>query len=510
MNFSLKKYTIPLFVFITGSCVLVIEIVAVRILSPYFGNTIFTFSSVISVVLAALSLGYYVGGRLSDKYPKESLFYHIITASGVAVIVLHLLGIVFLSEFGYVLSITQGPIISSFLLFFIQSFLLGLLSPFAVKLQKLRAEEMGIGTVAGQIFFWSTLGSIVGSLGAGFVLIPNFGVDKIILGIGFLLIILGLFGSLSISGLKKFFIIAVIFSILLVFVSKFSLAYEHVLYHTDSLYQKIVIYDGLYGNRPTRFLMQDKNPSAAAFIDSDELVYEYTKYYAIYELFHPNAKEALAIGGGAYSIPKAMLAESSSMNVDVAEIDPLLFELGKKYFNVNENPRLHNFAQDGRRFLHDVDKKYDVIFSDAYASFFSTPEHLTTREFFEMAKEKLNDKGVFIANVVGSLPHRQAGLSQKPNTFVLSEMKTFKSVFENSYFFAVTSPNVETPQNLIFVGYNSEKKIDFKNVKLPGTEIKLSEKMIDISTLDFSNQILLTDNYAPVDYLISKEFKNLQ
>ena len=102
---------------------LVVEITAIRILSPYFGNTIFTVSSVISVVLAALSLGYYTGGKIADKYPKESLFYNIITASGFAVIFLHLFGLIFLSTLGYKLPIIQGPIISSVLLFFLQSFL---------------------------------------------------------------------------------------------------------------------------------------------------------------------------------------------------------------------------------------------------------------------------------------------------------------------------------------------------------------------------------------------------
>jgi spermidine synthase len=528
MNIFLKRIEIPAVVFITGACVLIIEIVAIRILSPYFGNTIFTVSSVISVVLAALSAGYYLGGKLADNRPEEALFYHIITGSGVAVIILYLIGVVFLSRYGYEFSIIEGPVISSIILFFPQSFLLGLLSPFAVKLQKLRVEELGIGTVSGQIFFWSTLGSIMGSLVAGFVLIPNFGIDKIMLGIGFLLLALGFFGGLAVTLWQKLILIVTVLGASLVSISYFSLSYENMIYHTDSLYQKIVIYDGLHNNRPARFLMQDKSPSAAMFIDSNELAYEYTKYYAIYQLLNPAAKNMLAIGGGAYSVPKALLGDSPEIIVDVAEIDPLLFDLGKKYFKVEDSsadkagssvdearsPRLKNFTQDGRRFLRDANKNYDVIFSDAYSSFFSTPEHLTTKEFFELAKQKLSNSGVFIANVVGSLPAGKEGLpADNQTSFVLSEIKTFQSVFDNSYIFAVTSPNLTTSQNFIFIGYNSNKKVDFsspeiiknKNPILSG----LAGKLIDASKIDLSKQILLTDNYAPVDYLISKEFKNL-
>src|SRR3989344_1494140 len=209
MKEFLKKFAVPLSVFITGACVLIIEIVAIRILSPYFGNTIYTVSGVITVVLLALSLGYYFGGKLADKYPEEKNFYGIIMLSGASVILLHLFSMIFLPVFGYKLPLIQGPIISSIILFFFQSFLLGMLSPFAIKLQKLRLENLGVGSASGQIFFWSTLGSIFGSLSSGFFLIPNFGVDRIMIGIGLLLIILGVSGMLKIT-LKRKVVLTVI------------------------------------------------------------------------------------------------------------------------------------------------------------------------------------------------------------------------------------------------------------------------------------------------------------
>ena len=83
-------------VFITGSCVLIIEILAIRLLSPYYGNTIYTTSSVLGIVLAALSLGYYFGGKLADNRPSHSLFYGIIFASGILTVLTHVLGNAFL------------------------------------------------------------------------------------------------------------------------------------------------------------------------------------------------------------------------------------------------------------------------------------------------------------------------------------------------------------------------------------------------------------------------------
>ena len=123
-----------------------------------------------------------------------------------------------------------------------------------------------------------------------------------------------------------------------------------------------------------------------------------------------------------------------------------------------------------------------------------------------MAKEKLSDNGVFIANVVGSLP-------QKPASFALSEIKTFKSVFNNSYFFAVNSKDSPKLQNLIFVGYNGSDIINFNDEKIKDNKnyviSGLAEKQINLDRFDFTKYPLLTDNFAPVDYLISKEFKNI-
>jgi spermidine synthase len=507
MNTFLKHHSIPFLVFTTGACVLVIEITATRILAPYFGNTIFAVSSVISVVLLALSMGYYVGGRMADRYPTEKVFFSIIVLSGFFVVFLHILGIVFLSSLGYSLPLVQGPIIASVMLFFAQNFLLGMLSPFAIKIQSMRQEAVGIGRVSGQIFFWSTLGSIFGSLAAGFFLIPHFGINTIMLSIGVLLITIGLSCLAKVSLWLRIWLAVVLCIVGMIFIQLCSFVIHSsslasLVYIRDGLYQRVTIFEGLHQNMPARFLMLDRDSSAATFINSDDLAYEYTKYYALYHIFNPNIKEALMIGGGGYSVPKALLQDLPQVAIDVAEIEPSLFSLGQQYFNVQSDPRLHNVVEDGRRLLHDSPKYYDMIFSDAYASMYSTPSHLATQEFFKLAKSKLTDNGMFMANVIGSL-------APKKDSLALSEIATFKSVFPNSYFFAVNDPGYLGLQNIIFVGYNSAKTVDFgvEGIKSDRNPIisRLAEKQINLGTLDLSLYPILTDDYVPIDYLISKE-----
>lgn len=502
----LKKHLLPFIVFITGACVLIIEIVAMRLLSPYFGNTIFTVSSVISVILAALSIGYYMGGKWADRNPSWQLFFQIILYSGLILLFIYYLGILALPFLSAAFSIVYGPLVSALFLFFLPAFLLGTLSPYAVKLQSLQLTEEGIGTIAGSIFFWSTLGSILGSLLAGFYLIPNFGIDKIFIGVGIVLFALGFLPLLMIKKKNSRMVFDFLaFAVMMILIPlAIQVTSGKVLLKKDGLYEKITIYDGNYEGRSTRFFQQDRSSSGAMFLDTQDpkdLVYEYTKYYALYKIFTPSVQQALVIGGGAYSIPKALLTSLPNATVDVVEIEPLLHQLAQQYFFLKEDPRLKVHIEDGRRFLQSSNKKYDLIFSDVYYSLFSIPSHFTTQEFFTLAKNKLNPNGIFIANLIGDLkPER--------TSFILSELKTFQSIFPNSYFFAVRSPLEIGPQNLIFVGYNSDQRVDFsadfiKNNPDPLIR-NLSQKRFDPASLDLSSYPLLTDNYSPVEYLTGK------
>ncbi len=281
------------------------------------------------------------------------------------------------------------------------------------------------------------------------------------------------------------------------------------LYSRDGIYEKITIYDGIYGGRPARFFQQDRSSSGASsgamFLDSSDptdLVYDYTKYYSLYKVFTPRVEKALVIGGGAYSVPKALLRELPSVNIDIAEIEPSLFGLAKQYFELPETQRLHNHAQDGRRLLRDSDQKYDLIFSDVFYSFFAVPPHFTTKEFFAIAKDRLNPGGIMVVNMIGDL-------SRQPSSLIFAEIKTFQSIFPNCYFFAVDSPEKTYAQNIMLVGYNQDTKIDIDSPTITANKDPfirfLGYKAIDVShRFELSPYPVLTDNFAPVEYLTAQ------
>lgn len=501
-----KRAVLPATVAITGACVLVVEVVALRILAPFFGSTVYTVSSIISVILLALSCGYAIGGRLADKHPSHTWMFRIIFLGGVSVLLCYGIGSLTLPFLSDTFSLSTGALIASLGLFFTPSFLLGMLSPYAVVLQSRLLEHHNVGSASGTIFFWSTLGSIVGSLSTGFFLIPYIGVQAIMLGCGVVLCILGILPTFMKERWLSASVMVGAASVVIIFAwgASSALAFES-LYAEDGVYEYTRIYDGEYQGRPARFLQQEFNLSAARFLDSNDpldLPFPYTQYYRLYTLFVDDPEHVLAIGGGAYSVPQAIAAQEKNAEVDVVEVEPKLYPIIQEYFNLLDLPNLHNTVDDGRRFLNTTDTQYDVIFSDVYHSQFSIPAHFTTQEFFETAASHLTERGVFLANVLGKI-------APDNESFLFSEMHTFQTVFPHTAFIAVDDVRGTGFQNIIFVGWKSDVSLHAENeLILNSTDPRirsLPEHLIDTSTLRLEKHPVFTDNYAPVEYLMAKD-----
>jgi spermidine synthase len=497
------KFAILLSVTLTGMAVLIVEITATRMLAPFFGNSIFTISSVIGIVLAALGLGYYAGGTLSDRKPSEAWFFCLIVIAGFSVLLLQFLHAVLLPGIAYRLSLINGPLIVSLLMFFLPAMLLAMLSPFAITLLHARAAGAGVGNASGLVFFWSTLGSIAGSLGTGFVLIPNWGIGNIIIAVGAGLVLLGgvgLYATRAKPGILPLGLVLVALGCGIALRHFAAAEPGNVVFAADGLYERIVVRDMLYHGRSARILWQDANISGGVNLDDGSMAFDYTKYFDLYRLFTPELRTALAIGGGAYTVPGAILRDSPRAIVDVAEIDPTLHSLATRYFALSEDTRLRNHVIDGRRFLHDAAGGYDLIFADAYRSFISAPPQFTTREFFALAKSRLSANGVLIANYYGSL-------AADSRSMLYSVLRTMRSVFPQVYVIATVSPASEELQNFIFIGHNPAHPgrrtdlhwaaaLEFAYPMLKG--VAALELRAEDSEL--APYPLLTDDFAPVEY----------
>src|SRR3989344_4827636 len=495
-------------VFLTGAVVLIIEIVATRILSPFFGNTLYTISSVIGVILAALSCGYYLGGRRADQQPHLANIFRLILAGGASVLLIGVLQVFVIPLIANHLSLISGPLIISILLFFLPGLLLGTLSPYIIKVVTLAMPERGLGRIAGEVFFWGTVGSIAGSFLAGFYLIPIIGVRQIIVVIGLFLLGLGAVGLVATHPQRSSTpVVVTLLLTLAIALSWFLLGLRQrgIVYAADGVYQTITIFDSTLEGRPTRYLYQDHSLEGGVYLADSSVATPYAHYYALYQLFRPSIDRALVIGGGAYLIPRELLRHDPNVEVETVEIETSPGQLAEQYFALPMTTRHRKIIEEGRRYLQTATQQYDLIFSDAYHSHYSMPAHLTTREFMELAKSKLTPNGVFVANIAGSLKPLQP-------SFPLSAIRTFQTVFPNSYFFALESPRSTETQNIMLAGYRGNEQLDLNHPSIVNHDNSLIRALpaqsIAASELPLAEHAILTDNYAPVDYMAAQLLKD--
>jgi spermidine synthase len=514
MTLSLRKLFF-ITVFLTGAAVLIFEVTAVRALSPHFGTSIYVVSSVLTTILAALSLGYYFGGRLADKFPDIRLLYLIIGFSGLLMNLLYLLSLYFFPYANQLFPITYGPLVLSIFFYFTPAFLLGIDSPFVIKLLTKTGDDSHNGAVVGSVFFWSTVGSITGSLASGFLLIPFIGVKLTFVitatALSLFACIAYLYAYQETKDFTPRLTLLWIFSITIVSVTlatiiirslPVSAKISTLLHQSDGYYSQIEIRE----YRPSssevfRILHRDINNSSAIQLGTTTFAFVYPEYARAYRYLQEDTEDLLMIGGGAYTIPRTLLLEDPNLHIDVVEIEPSLYELAQQYFELPDSPRLQNFATDARTFIQTVDKEYDFIFVDAFQSGHFIPTHLSTTEFFGDIRDILSPDGVLVINLIG-IP------DQNDTTLIGSLIKTIRTSFPNFRLYAA-SEHTTRIRNITLVAKCDDQPfslpdtflIDLKN----GSTTPATELAITTERFFLDKQLVFTDDKAPVEMLVAKQ-----
>ena len=496
---SIKR--LYLIVFITGAVIMIMELVGSRILAPILGTSIFIWTSLIGIVLGSMSVGYYLGGRIADKNPSVKNLSAIIFISGLSMFAIIIIKDSVLA-FSLLFGVKNGAIVAAVILFALPSVMLGMVSPYAVRMAVKHIESSG--STVGNLYAVSTFGSIVGTFLAGFYLIPNIGSTNMLYGLSITLFVVS-----AISFYEKKIFMKMSFCFILFFaVALISNATDSNKYiaNEDSAYNHIAVYDTKYfDGEDVRIMAVENFFDSGMYLNSDELVFEYTKYYRLDSLFKEKIDKVVMFGGAAYSVPKDFIKRNKYGTIDVVEIDPRTTELAEKYFYLDlKNDRINIFHEDARIFINrnsvENKNKYDAIYNDAFSSSCSAPFHLTTKEVMDKIYNMLKPDGVYIANIVSSL-------NGKKSMFFRSEYKTIKEVFTNVYIFPVVSldkSELENTQNIIIIAVKGD--IDIKEILKK--EISEDEKeMLDhlwLDPININDVNVLTDDYAPVNYYASK------
>jgi len=476
---------------------MIYEIVGSRVLGPYLGTSIFIWTSLIGIILGSLSLGYWLGGILADRKPSFSALAWIILLAAVSIGLTTLVKETFLAHLPRLISgLKWQSVTASVFLFAPASIFLGMVSPYAVRL-KIKALQTS-GATVGRLYAISTVGSIAGTFAAGFYLIPAMGTTNILMTITVLLALVSV--SLFIPDKKAGNSIP---SIMLIFITGYFYFANHSIARTyvdeDTQYSRVWIYDAVdqTTGKPIKFMRINNESSSAMFFDTEEPVFPYARYYLLAEHFTPGFRSALILGGAAYSYPKYFLEKYPQASIDVVEIDPELTRMAREHFRLKDNPRMKIFHEDARTFLNRADRKYDVIYGDAYKSLYTIPWHLTTREAAQKTYDMLNDGGCVLLNIISSL-------EGNASAFLRAELATYREIFPFVYIFAVMDPNDrQVIQSTILIAVKSATKPGLLNEdhELAGY---LSHEVTDLVATDLP---ALTDEFAPVDYYTNKAIK---
>ena len=497
---SLEPYVI---VFTASACGLIIEIVAGRILAPSIGVSVYTWTSIIGVVLAGISLGNYLGGRIADLQGSQTLLGVILLAAGLSSLsVLPLVNLVS-DAFGS-LPIIPRIVLLTATLFFIPSCILGMVTPLVIKL---RLRDLSkTGNVVGKVYAISTSGSILGTFLAGFVLIQWIGSRPILVLISLVLVAMALaFGRLWRARIMGPALLAAFGALAIFVLTGHGIASPCL---RESNYFCIKVREETRdGNKVVKVLTLDKLVHSHVSLDDPTLlIYNYEQIFSELASFggqrDPRLR-TLSIGGGGYTLPRYLEVTYPQSTVEVIEIDPAVTEVAYEYLGLWADSRIVTFNEDARMVIPDLEeRRYDIVYGDAFNDL-SVPFHLTTVEFNEDVKALLKDDGMYAVNVVDKM---------RSGNFLRSFVHTMRRSFPYVY---VLSDDEAWDNDLrdSYVVVGALRPLASEALRSASVSMGKSEPIIHFmpaellqSWLGLKRNVLLTDDYVPVENMLAPLF----
>jgi spermidine synthase len=386
-------------VFISGAAVLAIEILGTRILGPFYGVSLFLWSALITVTLIALSIGYWAGGRWADRGARISRLGVLLAAAGVWLLLIPWIRSPLLAvaePFGLRLAV----LVAAFVLFAPPLTLLGMVSPFAIRL---KAESVDrVGRTAGDLFAISTVASVVSALATGFWLIPSVGVARLTQLIGAALLAAAALAWVAARGEHTRASRATTTALVALAIGGAALglglsraprsgATPGVVTLEESPYAEIRVVD----RNNKRFLLIDGGIHTIVDPTTWETYFAYVPVFDLVRNFFDAPGRMLLVGLGGGSVAKNFT--NAGWRVDAVEIDPAIARIAREQFGL-ESAEAEIHTMDGRAFLLEHDRRYDAIVVDAFGSS-SIPFHLVTQEVFALIAKRLTPNGVLAINI---------------------------------------------------------------------------------------------------------------
>lgn len=491
-------------VFVSSFCALVLELVAGRVLAPTIGVSLYTWTSVIGIVLAGMSLGNFIGGRIADRYPQRTTLGVLLLLSGLTT----LLTLPIIQRL--TLQPPDLPMIARIVflitaIFFLPSALLGTISPVVVKL--VLSDLTVAGSSVGRIYAFSTLGSIFGTFATGFVLVGWLGTRTIILGVAIVLILMAAF--LGDVFRLRWPVLALALGLLaggFWWTNEWNAMDSGCTRETNYYCIKVGDVPGADGRPLKKLVLDHLVHSFVRLEDPQHLEYGYEKIYAElarYLVEEGRQLKLLMIGAGGYTFPRYVRTVYPDSQVVAVEIDPEVTNITYEQLGLDPKLGIISFGEDARQFLirTPAQPEYDLVAIDAFNDI-SVPYHLTTLEFDRRVRASLKPGGMVVALVIDNY---------HTGEFLQAYAKTMAQAFPYVYLMA-RGAAWDARMILTWVVVASDRPLDRERFKAitqqdPQPEYE-TRVMPDDQLAEFLSRgkVVLTDDYAPVDNMLTKVF----
>lgn len=479
-------------VFLTGAAVMVIELLGTRLIAPFYGSSLYVWSSLIAVTLMALAVGYFIGGRWADRSRRAGLSLIVSLAALATLAIPWVTRPVLLATDP--LGLRAGAFLSALLLFSPSLTLLGMVGPFAIKLATSRLE--GVGRSAGSIYAVSTLGSVIGTLLLGFFLFPVVGSRQILVGLALMLLLVG--AGMAVHERRRLSV-AVLPSLLLALIGVLSLPTVtgagraetndgafRIRSERESLYGWVRVID--QPERDLRLLTADASTIGAASISTGESRLTYQDIVGLLPLLAPGMQRALLVGQGAGHMAMA-LRDGHGIVTDTIELDPAVDDAATNYFGFSGTGR--RLLGDARYTIRHLQGPYDLIIHDCFTGG-AEPAHLLTVEALSQLRGLLAENGMLALNFVA---FADAGR----NAALASVARTLLQVFPHLRVFA-SEPGSDF-NDFIFLAAGQPIALSSERLT-SGQSAWLRERLIPV---DQTIGVLLTDDLNPLEHLQTRK-----
>jgi spermidine synthase len=510
----MKKGNLILYVtsFLSGMTVMAVELSCSRLLAPYFSSSSIVWTVVIGLIMICLSAGNILGGRSADKHKSLNRLYFYIWIASLWIAVIPFVGKYLISLIIGILVlfapggqfVVMGSAISCLVIFSLPLILLGMVSPYLVKLGVQDLDSSG--KVVGQINAMNTIGSIIGTFIPTFVTIPLIGTGKTFFLFAFLLnVVCALYFLFNKKKAVKNIVTTVLILafVLMPFSDSFAYWKSNIVYEGESLYNYLQVTE----DEDSVILSTNVAFGVQSIYKKDGSL---SGYYYEYALMAPFFMEqasldkemdvlVLGLGTGTYS--KQLKRYFKNARSDAVEIDEKIASLASQYFNLTEEEATV-YINDGRSFLSTSDAKmYDIILADAYQDI-TVPFHMSTVEFFTEVKKHLKPGGVLIINI----NMRSGDFTGVPEYLSGTIKKVFKYAYRIDLEFVTNS--------VLFVSDN-ENMLENYRKNAPSAIPKehdlydISQHVLEDITEVPASDLVLTDDLAPVEVLGKKSLDKI-